>query len=155
MPDASSLKYSSSAGVSSTKDYVHFSDKLTGTLQEVTKAIEENKEIIDTVQELGIDLSRAISSLSKTAMKYIKLVDSVMDTIVPVITGIPLIPRKTTESLNKLRSLVDKITTSCESSQRISADVEKGLVSGDVTKLKTHSEDLKKVTTTLRGILPD
>jgi methyl-accepting chemotaxis protein len=155
MPNVSSLKYSSSAGVSSSKNYVHFSDKLTGTLQDITKAIEENKEIIDTVQELGIDLSRTIASLSVTAIKYVKMVDSVLDLVVPVITGIPLIPKKTTDSLNNLRSLVDKIVASCEKSQQISADVEKGLVSGDVTKLKSHSADLKNVTASIRGILPD
>jgi len=154
MPSISSSKYRSSAGVSSAKGYVHFSDKLTGTLQDITKTIEENKEIIDTVQELGIDLSRTIASLSVTAIKYVKMVDSVLDMVVPVIINIPLIPKKTTESLNNLRSLVDKIVASCESSQKISTDVEKGLVSGDVTKLKSHSADLKKVTASIRDILP-
>jgi hypothetical protein len=137
------------------KDFVHFSDKLTGTLEEVTRAIEENKTIIDTVQELGIELSHTISSLSVTAVKYAKMVDSVLDTIVPIIDNIPLVPQKTVDFLNKVRSLADKIVASCDTSQRIAGDVEGGLTRGDVTKLKTHSGELKQVVTMLRDILPD
>jgi hypothetical protein len=137
------------------KDFVHFSDKLTGTLEEVTRAIEENKAVIDTVQELGIELSHTIASLSVTAVKYVRVVDSMLDTIVPILDSIPLVPQKTKDFLDHVRSLTDKLVSSCETSQRIASDVEGGLTRGEVTKLKTHSVELKSVVTALRNILPD
>jgi hypothetical protein len=137
------------------KDFVHFSDKLTDTLEDVTKSVEENKAIIDTVQELGIDLSHTIASLAVTAVKYAKMVDSMLDMVVPVLDSIPLVPQKTVDFLNKVRSLADKIVNTCETSQRIAGDVEGGLTRGDVNKLKEHSGELKNVVTLLRDILPD
>lgn len=156
MPNVPSVRRTPVPGSSgANKSYVHFSDKLTGTLQEVSKAIDENKEIIDTVQELGIELSHTIGSIAVTAVKYAKVVDSLLDVVVPIITSIPLTPKKTVEFLNDVRSMADKIIASCESSQKIADDVEKGLVSGDVGRLKTHSAELKKVTASVRDALPD
>jgi len=137
------------------KDFVHFSDKLTGTLEEVTRSIEENKVVIDTVQELGIDLSHTIASLAVNAVKYAKIVDSMLDTVVPILDNIPLVPQKTVDFLEKVRNLAGKIVDSCETSQRIAGDVEGGLTKGDVNKLKEHSGELKNLIRVLRDILPD
>jgi len=137
------------------KDYVHFSDKLTNTLEQVNKTIQENKEMIDTIQELGIELSRAIASLSVMAVKYVKIVDSALDAVAPIVTSLPITPKKTVDFLNDVRKIADTIVDSCEKSQRIAGDVENGLTSGNIDKLKSQSGELKTIAATVRNILPD
>jgi hypothetical protein len=46
--------------VRTNKDFVPFSDKLTQSLEEASNKIEENKATLDTIQELGIELSQAV-----------------------------------------------------------------------------------------------
>ena len=61
------------------KNYVPFSDKLTKSLEDVTKTIEENKATLDTIQELGIGLSQAVNALSASALHYANMVNNILD----------------------------------------------------------------------------
>ena len=111
--------------------------------------------MIDTIQELGIELSRAIASLSVMAVKYVKIVDSALDAVAPIVTSLPITPKKTVDFLNDVRKIADTIVDSCEKSQRIAGDVENGLTSGNIDKLKSQSGELKTIAATVRNILPD
>lgn len=137
------------------RNFVPFSDKLTKNLEDVTKTIEDNKTTLDTIQELGIELSQAVSAISASALKYANMVNNILDTVLPFIEKLPIFPSKTQQFLKDLNSFADKFLASVESAQQISGSVEKGLVAGDVNALKTHSADLKKVVASVKTIIPD
>lgn len=136
------------------KDFVPFSDKLTQSLEDVSNKIEENKVILDTIQELGIELSQAVNLLSTSALKYATLVNSVLDTLMPIVSNLPFLPKQTQKFLADLNTFADKFLASCQASQKISGSVENGLVTGDVNALKTHSADLKKVVASVKTLVP-
>ena len=137
------------------KDFVPFSDKLTKSLEDVSKIIEENKANLDTIQELGIELSQAVSVISASALKYANMVNSILDNVMPFIEKLPILPPKTQQFLKDLNSFADKFLASVQSAQQISGSVEKGLVAGDVKSLKNHSADLRKVVASFKTIIPD
>ncbi len=137
------------------KNYVPFSDKLTKSLEDVTKTIEENKATLDTIQELGIGLSQAVNALSASALHYANMVNNILDSIMPFVQNLPFIPKQTQKFLADLNTFADKFLASCQSAQKISGSVESGLVTGDVNSLKTHSADLKQVVATVKSIIPN
>ena len=139
----------------SKKNFVPFSDKLTKSLEDVSKTIEDNKATLDTIQELGIELSQAVSAISASTLKYVNMVNNILDTVLPYIEKLPIFPPKTQQFLKDLNSFADKFLASVQSAQQISGNVEKGLVAGDVNALKTHSADLKKVVASVKAIVPD
>jgi len=123
---------------------VHFSNRLMDTLEKVCGAIGENKKTLDIIQDFGIELSRTISALSTSAIKYARLVDNSLFTIEPVITNIPLVPKNVVRFINELRELAEKKVTTCENSGKIAIEVENGLVPGDLNSQNKHSGELKK-----------
>ena len=137
------------------KNYVPFSDKLTKSLEDITKTIEENKATLDTIQELGIGLSQTVNALSASALHYATMVNNILDSILPFVQNLPFLPKQTQKFLADLNTFADKFLASCQSAQKISDSVESGLVTGDVNSLKAHSADLKQVVATVRSIIPD
>jgi len=144
-PSASSAK----------KGYVPLSDKLVGALTNISDTIVDNKDTIDTIQELGINLTRTISSLSITAVKYAKFVDSFLDTVEPILTKLPILPKNVMDLIKKIHNIANQIITTGDSSKLLAADVESGLVSGDLMKLKTKAPELQTLTKKILDILPD
>ncbi len=155
-PQITSTSKSAAVGAIRTrKDFVPFSDKLTKSLEGVTKTIEDNKDTLDTIQELGIELTKMVSALSVSALKYANMVNNILDTILPLIQNLPFIPKTTQKFLADLNTFADKFLASCQSAQKISGSVETGLVEGDINALKTHSADLRNVVASVKTIIPD
>jgi len=136
------------------KNFVPFSDKLTKSLEDVTKTIEDNKQTLDTIQELGINLSQTVKAVSASALKYVSIVNGILDTVLPILEKLPILPPKTRDFLKDLDAFADKFLASVQSAQKISGDVETGLVAGDVNALKTHSADLQKVVASVKTFVP-
>ena len=61
------LKATVKAGTAVSKpgavSYVKFSDKLTGSINDIVKIIEQHKEMIDSIQEIALELTSSIGSL--------------------------------------------------------------------------------------------
>ena len=86
------------------KNYVPFSDKLTRSLEDVTKTIEDNKATLDTIQELGIGFSQAVNALSASALHYANMVNNILDSILPFVQNLPFIPKQTQKFLADLNT---------------------------------------------------
>ena len=83
------------------------------------------------------------------------MVNNILDTILPVVEKLPIFPPRIKEVLKDLNAFADKFLASVQTAQKVSANVENGLVAGDVNALKTHSADLKKVVASVKAIIPD
>ena len=134
--------------------YVKFSDKLTDSLSDITKMIQEHKEMIDTIQEVSLELTSTIGTLHTLTLKYAGKANGILDGLLPIIKNLPIIPKNITKLLVDLEKWTQNIIDNGNSTKKTISDVQSGLKTGNVNKIKGHTKDLKKVTKTLSSILP-
>lgn len=134
--------------------YVRFSDKLTDSLEDISKMIAEHKDMIDSIQDVALELTTAIGSLHAVTVKYAGKANQILDILLPIIRELPIIPKKVTNLLVELEKWTQNIIDSEQKTTKTITDVRSGLHTGDISKLKGHSADLKKVTNTITSLVP-
>ena len=134
--------------------YVKFSDKLTDSLDDITQMIKEHKNMIDTIQEVALELTSAIGTLNTLTVKYAGRANEILDVLLPFITKVPIIPDKIETLLVQMEEWTQKIIDNDRKISKTISDVAIGLRTGNVSKIKDQTADLKKVTKTLTSILP-
>ncbi len=134
--------------------YVKFSDKLTTSLNDIERMINENREMIDSIQEVAINLTDAMSGLHTLTVKYAGIANSILDVLLPIAKTMPIIPKNVTELLVNLEAITQKIIDSSAQTSKTIADVNSGLKTGDAAKLKRHASEIKSLTNALAAILP-
>jgi methyl-accepting chemotaxis protein len=135
-------------------NYTKFSDKLTESLNDINKMINEHKDMIDAIQEVALGLTDAMGTLHTLTVKYAGIANNILDALLPVIKNLPIIPKKVTALLVNLEAITQKIIDNSQKTSKTITDVNSGLKTGDVSKLKTHAAELKSVTNRLTAILP-
>jgi t-SNARE complex subunit (syntaxin) len=138
----------------STVPYTKFSDKLTHSLNDINRMINENKEMIDSIQEVALGLTEAMGTLHTLTVKYAGIANAILDTLLPIVKNLPLIPKKVTELLVNLEAITQQIIDNSQKTSKTITDVNSGLKTGDVSKLKAHTAELRAVTNSLNAILP-
>jgi len=134
--------------------YVKFSDKLTNSLNDIEKMIQEHKVMINTIQELALELTNSIGSLHGLTVKYAGVANNILDGLLPIAKGLPIIPKNILQLLINLESITQKIIDSNASTSKTITDVQSGLKTGDVNKIKGHAGQLQSLSKTLTSILP-
>ena len=135
-------------------NYTKFSDKLTDSLDDITRMINENKEMIDSVQEVALGLTDAMGTLHTLTVKYAGIANAILDNLLPIVKNLPIVPKKVTELLVNLEAITQQIIDNSQKTSKTITDVNSGLKTGDVTKLKAHTAELKSMTNSLTAILP-
>ena len=134
--------------------YVRFSDKLSVSLNDITRMIQEHKLMIDSIQEVAIELTNSIATLHTLTVKYAGIANSILDNLLPIVRGLPIIPKNVTAMLVNLESVTQKIIDNQVTTAKTIADVQAGLRTGDVNRIQGHAGELQKVTKTITAILP-
>ena len=134
--------------------YTKFSDKLTDSLNDINKMINEHKDMIDAIQEVALELTDSMGTLHTLTVKYAGIANSILDALLPIVKGLPIIPKKVTSLLVNLEAITQKIIDNQQKTSTTIKSVNTGLRTGDVSKLKGHADELKSVTKTLTSILP-
>jgi hypothetical protein len=134
--------------------FVKFSDKLTDSITDITKIIEQNKEMIDSIQEIAIELTSSIGSLHTLTVKYARIANQILDVLLPILKNLPIIPKNVMDLIVNLESMTQKIIDSEASTARTITDVRSGLNTGDINKIKGHAAQLQSVTKTITAMLP-
>ena len=137
-----------------TASYVKFSDKLTGSINDIVKIIEQNKEMIDSIQEIALELTSSIGSLHTLTVKYARTANSILDVLLLILKNLPIVPKNVMQMLVNLESITQKIIDNEVSTSKTITDVRSGLQTGDANKLKAHSGQLKEVTKAITAIIP-
>ncbi len=137
-----------------TKKYVHFSDKMTESLMNINKVIQENKSTLDSVQDMAVELTRAIRSLETVAVRYIKIIDSILDAALPVMKTVPIFGEKVLNFVTEAQALSDKLMATCQLAETVLPNVEAGLSSADMTQLKSSTGDVQKLTKSFQLLIP-
>ncbi|MGB8983356.1 MAG: hypothetical protein WCC12_15895 [Anaerolineales bacterium] len=133
---------------------VKFSDKLTDSLNDITGMIEEHKSMIDSIQDIALELTNSIGTLHTLTVKYAGIANNILDGLLPIAKGLPIIPKNILDMLIKLESITQKIIDTNVATAKTITDVQTGLKTGDVNKIKSHAGDLQNVTRQLTAILP-
>ncbi|GAB4505128.1 MAG: hypothetical protein Fur0043_21230 [Anaerolineales bacterium] len=134
--------------------YVKFSDKLTASLNDIERMINENREMIDSIQEVAINLTDAMSGLHTLTVKYASIANSILDVLLPIVKTMPIIPKNVTDLLVNLEAITQKIMDSSDRTSKTIAEVNSGLKTGDAAKLKGHANEIKSMTNALAAMLP-
>lgn len=134
--------------------YVKFSDKLTDSLTDITRMINEHKSMIDAIQEIALELTSTIGTLNTLTVKYAGKANDILDILLPIIKKVPLIPDRVEDLLVQMEEWTQKIIDNDEATTKTIADVQLGLKTGNVSKLQDHTGDLQKVTRALTRLLP-
>lgn len=134
--------------------YIKFSDKLTGSLNEITRMIQVNKDMIDSVQEMALELTTVFGTLHTLTLKYARMANAILDVVVPIMAKIPLVSPNVIKIASDMEKLTQKIIDNSSGTEKVIQDVKVGLVNADVSKLKAHTGELQKVTKTLKAALP-
>ena len=118
--------------------YTKFSDKLSDSLDDINRMIDENAKMIDTVQEVALGLTDAMEVLHTLTVKYAGIANSILDTLLPIIKKFPVIPDKIENMLIDLEEITQKIIDDSKKTSKTITDVSIGLKTGDVSKIKGH-----------------
>jgi hypothetical protein len=137
-----------------TLQYTPFSRKLTGSLDQISKTIQENAKVIDMIQEVALELTTSISTLHALTVKYAGIANAILDGLLPIVRGLPIVPKKVLEMLVSLESITQKIIDNEVETTRTINNVKDGLTTGDVSKLQGLNDELQVLTKTLTSILP-
>lgn len=137
-----------------TQSFVKFSDKLTDSIHDIAKIIEQHKTMIDTIQELALELTSSIGSLHTLTVKYARTANQILDALLPIVKPLPIVPQNVKQLLTNLESITQKIIDNEASTSKTITDVQAGLKTGDVNRIKGHAVQLKNVTKSITAILP-
>jgi hypothetical protein len=138
-----------------TGQYVKFSDKLTDSLEDITGMINRHKDMIDAIQELGIQLTGAFDTLHTVTVKYAGVVNGVLDILLPLIEKIPLFPARFVEMARSMERITQQIIDNSANTTRTIRAVNDGLRNGDVERLRGHSMEMQDVNTRMTAIIPE
>lgn len=133
---------------------VKFSDKLTDSLNDITKMIDDHKTMIDSIQDIALELTNSIGTLHTLTVRYAGIANKILDGLLPIVKSLPIIPKNIVEMLVNLESITQKIIDNNAKTAKTISDVQFGLRTGDVNKIKGHTGELRNVTNALKSILP-
>ena len=85
--------------------YTKFSDKLSDSLNDINRMINENKEMIDSIQEVALGLTDAMGTLHTLTVKYAGIANTILDALLPIVKGLPIVPKKVTNLLVNLEAI--------------------------------------------------
>jgi hypothetical protein len=142
------------AGIIRPVSYVKFSDKLTDSLNDIGRMIEDHKTMIDTIQEIALELTNSIGSLHTLTVKYAGIANTILDGLLPIVRNLPIIPKNITQLLVNLEAMTQKIIDNQAATTKTITDVQAGLKTGDVNKIRGHAGALQNVTRSITAILP-
>lgn len=154
-PKSSTTLSGQRPGAAASAGYVKFSDTLTDSLQDITQMIDKHKEMIDAIQDVGIQLTGAIGTLHTLTVKYAGVVNNALDMLLPLLKNIPLVPPKLIELATTMEKVTQNIIDTSAATSKTITDVNSGLKTGDIERLKGHSGELQALTKSLTSILPN
>ena len=134
--------------------YVKFSDKLSMSLTDISRMINEHKTMIDSIQEVALELTTSIGTLHTLTVKYAGIANNILDALLPIVNSLPIIPQSVKTLLTNLEAITQKIIDTNASTSKTITDVQSGLRTGDINKIKGHAGQLQALTKSLTSILP-
>ncbi|HMN12047.1 MAG TPA: hypothetical protein PKD55_06960 [Bellilinea sp.] len=135
--------------------YVHFSDKLTGALNNISNVIDDNKGTIDSIQDMAIQLTRTVQILQVVVMKYVDKADKILDVAGPLVDKFPVFPDGLRDFIKDAQNISNKIIQTSDLAAKVLPGVEKSLMAGDLEGLQATKSGMAQLTKSLQTIAID
>jgi hypothetical protein len=123
-------------------------------LNNIGEVIEDNKGTLDSIQDMALQLTRTVSLLREVVVKYVDMVENVLEVIIPIMDKFPIIPDKIIAFAKDAHELAGRIMNASELAQKVLPGVEKSLLSADVSGLQSSTKDVANLTKALADINP-
>lgn len=136
------------------EEVTHFSDRLTTALSDIRGVIEDNKGVLDSIQDMALELTRLILALRVVVVKYVEKADKILDSIVPLMDKFPLFPDSLVEFAKDAQAWSQKILDASDMAERVLPDVERSLKTADIEGLTATKGNVTNLTRTLKGMVP-
>ncbi len=116
-----------------------------------SRAISDNKEAIDAVQDISIQLTKLVSAAQAYSFKNIDKINSALTLAIPALQKIPFVKEKVSEYGLEDVSLVS--STIVDNSDRIEKavnEIEDALINADHERLREYSDELAFIVASLK-----
>jgi hypothetical protein len=127
---------------------------MTGALKNINNVIDENKDTLDSIQDMAVQLTRTVRLLRGVVMKYVDTVNNVLETIVPLMDKFPIFPDKFEAFAKDALELTVKISKASELAERVLPGVEASLTTADISGLQASSGEVAQLTRALQEMMP-
>tara|TARA_Y100001963_G_C6635208_1_gene378246 strand:+ start:86 stop:643 length:558 start_codon:yes stop_codon:yes gene_type:complete len=120
--------------------YTHFQ----GT-RKAKAEIDENKPLIDAVQDVSLQVTELISVIQAYSFKNLSKIHNTLEVACPIIEGLPVVGAKAKEwGLNDAAKISGLIVDTTENTKNLVLDLKVALVNADLKKLKNYSSELRQ-----------
>ncbi|WP_444935232.1 hypothetical protein ACJJIW_11635 [Microbulbifer sp. JMSA004] len=116
--------------------------------------INENKPLIDAVQDVSLQVTELTSVIQAYSFKNLSKIHNTLEVACPIIEGLPLVGDKAKEwGLNDASRISGIIVDTTENTKNLVTEVKEALIKGDLKKLKSYSKDLQQAVDTTKEAL--
>ena len=136
-----------------TGDYTHFSDKMTGALQNISRVIDDNRGTLDSIQDMALELTHTVQFLRTVVMRYVDKADDVLKTLIPILDKFPFVPDRVVNFAKEALELAQKISSASEMAQKVLPGVESSLRTADISGLQASKSDMANLTRALQEMI--
>ena len=118
------------------------------------KLLRDNKETLDAVQGIAIELTRTVSVLQSLTFKHMKEVDGILQNVMPIVSTIPIIRSKMDAlGISEVRNTSQIIVEASTRIETTVRDIEDALVNANSRKLQAYVADVAKLTREIKSVL--
>ncbi|WP_373033684.1 hypothetical protein [Sulfurovum sp.] len=126
----------------------------TSSHNKAKRAISDNQEAIDAVQDISIELTMLAQTAQAYAFKNLESINGALQVTIPKIKAIPLIGEKITElGLDKIESLSGNIVENTTRMEKVVKEIREALITADHLKLNEYSQELSNIIINLKKYL--
>jgi hypothetical protein len=131
-----------------------FYSKQLSPLLKLRKSIRENKELIDTIQETAIELTKLTSDLQAFALVHAHEVAGALQTIQPLLRNVPFLKNLADNKvISRAETLSSTIIEYSERSETIVSDLRTAIIESNPLLLQGYLSELKQLRTKVRASL--
>lgn len=117
---------------------------------EARRIVKENKELLDSAQDIAIGLTNTISETQSLLFKHAEDIGRLLEIATPFLSQLPFLNNVNLAETLNVNNVIVNVSGK---SKDIVDDIHKALVNGDINGLKKYSDDLKKSANELRKSL--
>ncbi|MDX9851313.1 MAG: hypothetical protein RBT01_12450 [Anaerolineaceae bacterium] len=115
--------------------------------------IVDNRSTLDSIQDMAVELTRSVQVPEKASVKYIRLVDGVLEQVIPIMRNFPLVPKKLLALFVKIEATTTKFLAAYELAEKVLPGVEEGLTTANMTKVQASNGEVQRLTATLQSLV--
>jgi hypothetical protein len=120
------------------------------------KVLIDNKETIDTIQDISLELIKMVNTLQSYCFKNIGKIDEALQRLIPVLSSFPLLGDKLKDyGLSNLSVISTTIVENTDKVEKVVSDLEEAILTADSKKLNQYSKELSSLVVLLKKSLKE